>query len=72
MDKPSGLIYVILIPVAIGILIFFNKRQYTKDIVIKSNNIEYVIDAYKVRDNCVMFNYAGETITLCDNFEIIE
>lgn len=72
MIRKNGLMVVITI-ILIGAItsITVTKRTH-RDIVIKVEDKEYVVDSYSRRNSCIMFDYEGRTITVCGNFEIIE
>jgi hypothetical protein len=44
-----------------------------KDIVIKTNTEEFIINEYDIEDDgCIYFDYDGEEKMICEGYEIIE
>lgn len=72
MIRKNGLLVVITIILVCAITSITVTKRTHRDIVIKVDDKEYVVDSYSRRNSCIMFDYEGRTITVCGNFEIIE
>jgi hypothetical protein len=65
--------FVVLGGVIFIIFLIFMNRNVHKDIVIKTNNEEFIIDGYDIEDDgCIYFDFEGEDKMICEGYEIID
>ena len=73
MDNSRRIVFIVIFIAAVLTLLgLVSKSHRQNDIVIKTATQEFIIDDYHQYENCIEFNYDGESRTICGDYEIIE
>jgi hypothetical protein len=65
--------FIILATIFFILIVIVKTKDMHKDIVIKTNTEEFIIDGYELEDDgCVYFDFEGEDKMICEEYEIIE
>ena len=65
--------FIILATIFFILIVIVKTKDTHKDIVIKTNTEEFIIDGYELEDDgCVYFDFEDEEKMICEGYEIID